>query len=83
MSDEIGCAQAGRKNRLLNAVNSSGAVSPAIRASAQHDAGDDTRQRRRHDDAEHGARARRAERQRAFAHRPRDEQQQFLRSSAR
>ena len=34
VSDEIGCVSFVEKNRLLSAVNSSGAVSPAMRASA-------------------------------------------------
>jgi hypothetical protein len=67
------------KKRLLNEVKSSGAVSPGDARQREDDAGDDAGQRRGQDHAEHRPRPRRAERQRAFAHRARHQQQQLLR----
>ena len=66
------------KKRLLNDVKSSGAVSPAIRASASTTPVMMPGSGRGQDDAEDRARAGGAERQRAFAHRARHEQQQFF-----
>jgi hypothetical protein len=65
------------KKVLLNAVKRSGAVSPAIRASARR-IGQNARQGRRQDNGEDGPSSRRAKRQCAFLERRRHEAQQFL-----
>ena len=78
VSDAVGCSGFVFQNRLLNAVNNSGAVSPAMRASARMTpvmmpgsaAGSTTRERR--------PRPRGAQRQRAFAQCRRHEPQQFF-----
>jgi hypothetical protein len=76
--DEIGCVNRRREKRVVERCKQERRRFPGDACQRKDDAGDDARQRGRHNHGEYGARPRGAKGERALAQRVRHEQQELL-----